>query len=166
MAPRLVVEPVGLIALFRILLLHGPRFRPGGRVFNCDHVFKRVWTGTRPAFDQVPVFARSHKVGLGSEVSNIDHKCFALPVTARIAKALADLTWKMRSVVDGNDALPALALSHVIQNRHGSWRLYDTPEAREIWQDRGHAALRHASVLRIIDAIDAGGAVTGRNFIS
>src|ERR1051325_9923037 len=70
----------------------------------------------------------------------------------------------MRSAVDRDDTLPALALSHVIQNRHASCRLYDTPEAGEIRQDRGHAALRHASVLRIIDSIEVAGAVTGRNF--
>src|SRR5262245_50045822 len=71
---------------------------------------------------------------------------------------------KRRAVADGDNALPPLTLPHVIENRHGSWRLYDTPETAEIRQDRGHATLRHAAVLWIIDSIDVGGAGTPRDF--
>src|SRR2546427_6946748 len=166
MAPRLVVNAVRFIALHGIFLLDGPRFRPRGRVFYCDDVLERVWTGARPAFDQMPVFARPHEVSLGTEIGDIDHQRLALPSAPRIAKALADVARKMRAAADGNNALPSLALSHIIENRHRCWRLNDTAEATEIGQHRGHATLRHAAVLWIIDSIDVAGAVTRRSFLS
>src|SRR5438132_10499164 len=97
MAPRLVVESVRLIALHGIFLLDGPRFGPRGRVFYGDAVLERFRTGPRPAFDQMPVLARPHEVGLGTEVGDIDHQRFALPAAARIAKTLPDMARKMRS---------------------------------------------------------------------
>src|SRR2546421_5413486 len=159
MAPRLVVDPVRLIALHGVFLLNGPRFRPRGRVFYCDDVLDRVWTGSGPTFDQMAVLARSLEVGLRTEIGDIDHQRFALPPAARIAEALPDMAWKMRTAIDRDNALPTLTLSHVIENRHGSRRLYDTPESSEIRKHRGHATFRHAAVLWIVNAIDVGGAV-------
>src|SRR6267142_5239888 len=129
MAPRLVVDPVRLIVLPGIFLLDSPWLRPRGRIFYCDGVLERVWTGAGPAFDQMPVLAGSHEVGLGAEIGDIDHQRFALPSAARIAKALPHLPRKMRAAHDRDNALPPLSLSPVIENRHGSWRLYETPEA-------------------------------------
>src|SRR5207253_2854417 len=83
---------------------------------------------------------------------------------ARIAKALPDIAWKVRATVDRNNALPTLPLSHVIENRHGSWRLYDSTEPAKIGQHCCHATFRHAAVFRIIDPIRVAGAVTRRNF--
>src|SRR5439155_21702751 len=123
-------------------------------------------TGARLAFDQMQVHARYQEGGLWYEIGDIDHQSFAVPSAARIAKALRDRARKMRTACDEDNALPPLALSHVIENRHGSWRLYDPPEAGEIGQDRGHATLRHAAVLWIIDSIDVAGTVTRRNFLS
>src|SRR5262249_22317157 len=140
-AARFVVDPVRLVALLRILLLDRPGFRPRGFVFNCDAVLDSVRTGARPSFDQMPVLARSHEVGLGTEVSDINHQCFAIPPAARIAKALQDMARKMRTAVDGDDALPALTLSGVIENRYRFWRLYNSPEAAEVGENCSHAAL-------------------------
>src|SRR5438093_488044 len=166
MAARLVVDPVRLIVLSGIFLLDGPWFRPRSRIFDCDGVLERVWTGARPPFDQMAVLAGSHEVGLGTEIGDIDHQRFALPSAARIAKALPDMARKMRTAVDRDNALPSLPLSHVIENRDGSWRLHDSTEPTKIGQHRGHATLRHAAVLGIIDSIDVAGAVTRRNFRS
>src|SRR5207244_10236327 len=110
MAPRLVVDPVRLIVLPGIFLLDSPWFHPRARVFYCDGVLERVWTGARPAFNQMPVLAGSHKVGLGTEIGDIDHQRVAFPASARIAKALPDMPWKMRAGVDRDNALPPLPL--------------------------------------------------------
>src|SRR5207249_8893310 len=120
-------------------------------------------TGARPALDQMPVLTGSHEVGFGTEIGDIDHERSALPSAARIAEALPDVARKMRAPVDRNNALPALPLSHVIENRHGSWRLNDAPEAAKIRQHGGHATFRHAAVLWIVDSINVAGAVTRRN---
>src|SRR5438093_5928053 len=114
----------------------------------------------------MPVFARPHEVGLRTEIGDIDHQRLALPSAPRIAKALADVARKMRAAVDGNNALPSLALSHIIENRHRCWRLNDTTEATEIGQHRGHATLRHAAVLWIMDSIEVVAAVTRSRFLS
>src|SRR5215470_11058553 len=48
-AAGLVIEPVLLVALSCELLLDGPGPGPHGRVFDPDHVFKRVRPGSGPA---------------------------------------------------------------------------------------------------------------------
>src|SRR2546422_6950324 len=111
MAPRLVVDPVRLIVLPGIFLPDGPRFRPRGRIFYCDGVLDRVRSSALPAFDQMTVLAGSHEVGLGAEIGDIDHQRIALPSAARIAKALPDISRKMRAAVDRDNALPPLPLS-------------------------------------------------------
>src|SRR2546422_10911101 len=105
MASRLVVDPVRLIVLPGVFLLGCPRFRPRGGIFYCDHVLERVWASALPAFDQMPVLAGSHEVGLGTEIGDIDHQRIAFPSAARIAKALPGLACKMRAALEPESAL-------------------------------------------------------------
>src|SRR5262249_29863054 len=114
----------------------------------------------------MPVFARTHEVGLRTEIGDIDHQCLALPSAPRIAKTLTDVARKMGTAVDRNNALPPLALPHIIENRHGCLSLNDTPEAAEIGQYCRHATLRHTAVLWIIHSIEVAGAVTRRRFLA
>src|SRR5258705_5558032 len=72
---------------------------------------------------------------------------------------------KMRNLVKGDDALPSLALAHVIEDRHGSGRLYDPTVAGEVRRHRGHASLHHAAVLGTVGAIQSSGVVERRLFL-
>src|SRR6516225_3902464 len=61
-------------------------------------------------------------------------------------------------------ALPALALSHVVEDRDAAGCLHDAPEtdAAELGQPAGQAALRQRGVLRSIMPIHASGVVARR----
>src|SRR2546426_983741 len=54
----------------------------------------------------------------------------------------------MRRRGDRDDALPALSLTDVIENRDLLTRLHDATEAAEIWQGGVHTTLAVATVLR------------------
>src|SRR5882672_4403384 len=60
----------------------------------------------------------------------------------------------MRRGGDRDDALPALSLTHVIENRDLSTRLHDPTEAAEIWQGGVHTTLAVATILRAVGATD------------
>src|SRR5262249_42856283 len=75
---RLGIESVRLVALPGEFLLGGPGPGPYGRVFDGNFVRKRHRPGPRPALHQVQVFARALKIGLRTEVRNIDHEGVAL----------------------------------------------------------------------------------------
>src|ERR1051325_3287224 len=84
---------------------------------------------------------------------------------ARIAETLADVRWQMRHLLERNHALPSLALTDIVEDRHGAWALHDAAVAGEVGQHRGHATLGHAAVLRTVGTIQSSGVVERRRFL-
>src|SRR5437763_14410855 len=76
----------------------------------------------------------------------------------------------MRAPVHDDVTLPALALSHVVEDRDAAWRLHDPAEASghgsKLGQPGGQAAIRQRAVLRAIMAIHAPGVVAGGRLCS
>src|SRR5262249_46633117 len=97
-------------------LLDGPRSRPGRRIFNRDHVLKRVGIQARPALDEMQVLARPLEICLRTEIRHIDNQGIAVPPAAGISPPLPDRRRKMWTPVDGNHALPPLPLTCVIED--------------------------------------------------
>ena len=60
----------------------------------------------------------------------------------------------MRRRGDRDDALPALSLTDVIENRDLPTRLHDPTEAAEVWQGGVHTTLAVAAILRAVGAAD------------
>src|SRR5580704_8256988 len=127
-AARLVIDPVLRLVLFDELLLGGPRPGPGVGIVGRDLIFKRGWSGPRPALDEVQVFARPLEIGLRTEVRHVDDKRIALPMAARVAVPLADAGRQMRAAVHDDVALPALALADIVEDRDAARRLHDAAE--------------------------------------
>src|SRR5580704_2336786 len=71
-AARLVIDSVLLVTLPGELLLGGPWPRPHGRIFHHDLVFEGLWSGARPALDEVQVLARPLEIGFRTEVGHVD----------------------------------------------------------------------------------------------
>jgi hypothetical protein len=84
-AARLVIGSVFPVALFGELLLDGPWPRPHGRIFDRNDVFERGRPGASPALDHVQVLARPLKIGLWTEVRDVDHEGIAVPAAACIS---------------------------------------------------------------------------------
>src|ERR1700681_2767139 len=165
-AARLVIKSVVLVALPGELLLDGPWPRPHRRIFDRHDVFKRGWPGARPALDQMQVLARALKIGLPTEVRNVDHERIAFPMATRVTIPLADAGRQMRTAVHDDVPLPALALTHVVEHRDSALCLHDSAEAAgrgsKFGQPANQAAIRQRAVLRIIVAIHARGVVARR----
>src|SRR5260221_6842623 len=81
-----------LVALSAELLLDGPWPRPHGWIFDRDLVREGLWPGARPVLNQVQVLARPLEIGFRTEVGHVDHKRVALPMAARVAEPLADVS--------------------------------------------------------------------------
>src|SRR5439155_10246799 len=168
-ATRLVVDPVVLLALPAELLLGGPWPRPHGGIVDRDNVFNRVRPNPSPALDQMQVLARALKIGLRTEVRHIDDEGVAFPAPTRVAVPLADAGRQVGPSIHDDVALPALSLTHVVEDRDATRRLHDPAEApaergAEFGQPGGQAALPQRHVLRGIVAIDAAGVVARRTF--
>src|SRR6266478_8462691 len=158
-AAWLVINSVLLLALFRELLLDGPRPRPHGRIFDRDHVREGLWPGARPALNKVQVLARPQEIGFRAEVGHVDHKRVALPMAARVAEPLTDARRQVGAPVHDDVALPPLALIHVVEDRDAAGRLHDAAEAAaeeaaELGQPAMQAAVCQPIVLWTIAAIE------------
>src|SRR5260370_4801471 len=157
-AARLGIQSVLLVALSGELLLDGPRPRPHGRIFDRDLVREGLWSGARPALNQVQVLARSEHIGFRTEAGHVDHKRVALPIAARVAEPLPDARRQVGAPVHDDVALPPLALIHVVEDRDAAGRLHDAAEATaeeaaELGQPAVQAAVCHTIVLRTVTAI-------------
>src|SRR5262245_29104682 len=166
-ATGLVGDPILAVALPAELLLDRPRPRPHRGIVDCDDVFKRARPKAGPALHQVQVLARALEIGLQTEVRHIDDESVAVPASARVAIPLADAGREMRPSVHDNVALPALPLTHVVEDRDAAWRLHDPTEASaergaEFGQAAGQTTLPQRHVLRAIVSIDAAGVVARR----
>src|SRR5258705_8192034 len=169
-AARLVINSVLLLALLGEFLLGGPRTRPHRRIFDRDGVFEGLRPGARPTLDQMKILARALIIGLRTEVRHVDDEAVTLPMTARIAVPLSDVSGKMRAPVQADVALPSLSLTHVVEHRDAAWCLHDAAEAAaerrsKFGQPAGQTTLRQRGVFRTVMAIHPpGGVVAGRSF--
>src|SRR5215470_15930523 len=116
-AARLIIYSVFLVVLQREFLLGSPWPHPHGRIIDCYGIFKRRGAGPCPAFDHMQIFARSLEIGLRTEIRHVDHQRIALPVATRVAVPLANSSRQMRTAVHHDIALPALALTDVVEHR-------------------------------------------------
>src|SRR5262249_41895012 len=80
--------------------LGSPRTRPRRLIFNGESILNRVRIDSRKSFDHSHVFARSSQRILSVEVRRLDHESVSVPMTARIAKPLANISRDMRSAVE------------------------------------------------------------------
>src|SRR6267154_1687714 len=157
-AARFVIRFVLLVALFGELLFDGPWPRPHGRIFDRDDVLERGWPGPRPALDQVQFLARALKIGLRTEIRDVDYERIALPVATRVAVPLADVGRQVRTSVHDDVPLPPLPLTHVVEHRDAAWCLHNSAEAPAVrgskfGQPSRQTAVRQRAVLRAIMAI-------------
>src|SRR5882672_11026169 len=78
-------------------------------------------------------------------------------MAARVAVPLANIGRQMRASVHDDVALPALALTDVVEHRDAARRLHDAAEAvaSNPGQLRCQAAVRQRAVLRTVEAIHA-----------
>src|SRR5258707_8230800 len=170
-AARLGIYSVFLVVLPDEILLGRPGPRPHRRILDRYGIFKRVRPRPRPPLDHVKILARPLKIGLRTEVRYIDDECIALPMAARVAVPLANTGRQMGAPVHEDIALPALALTHVVEHRDAAGCLHDAPEADAICDRSKRADLRHPThqaahrqrgVLRTVIAIDGRGVVARR----
>src|SRR3989442_15998130 len=93
---------------------------------------------------------------LGGEIGHIDDQRIALPAATRIPPPLPDVRRQMRPVGHGDNALPPLPLTRIVENRNGPGRLHNLQEktsgAAKIGQDGRHTTLAQASVLWTVGA--------------
>src|SRR5258708_11413393 len=167
-AARLGIYSVFLVVLPDEILPGSPGPRPRRRILDRYGIFKRVRAAPRPPLDHVKILARPLKIGLRTEIRHIDHEGVALPVPTRVAVPLANVCRQMGAPVHDDIALPALALTHVVEHRDAAGGLHDAPEADAICDRSTRADLRHPthqaahsqrSVLRTMIAIDGRGVV-------
>src|SRR5713101_1585909 len=163
-AARLIINPVLLIALLGELLLYGPGLSPHRRIFDGHDVLERSRPGPRPALDQVQVLARAPIIGFRTEIRHVNDEGIALPMAARVAIPLADVSRQMGAPVHDDIPLPALPLTHIVEYRNAAGRLHDPAEApaecgAKLGQPARQAALRQTAVLRTVIAVHAHGVV-------
>src|SRR5579883_3057342 len=154
---RLHIKPILLVALPGEFLYHGPRLRPHCRIFDGDPVFERSRARSHPALNQVQVLTRALKIGLRAEIRHVDDEGIALPMAARVAIPLPDVSRQVRAAVHHDVALPALALTHVIKDGDAAGRLHDSAEAPDpaakLGQPGGQATISQRTVLGTVVAI-------------
>ena len=166
MASGLLVDPIRLRALPGQILPDRPRPRPRRRILDRDDVVDHVLVDTGPPFDEAQVLARPLPIRFRTEVGHVDDERIAFPVCAGITRPLADVPGKVWPIAHGNDALPSLALTRVVEDRDGVTRLDDFLEQADnpakIRQGGSHAPLAHAPVFRAVHAVDIARHVVGR----
>ena len=70
----------------------------------------------------------------------------------------------MRACGHGNDPLPSLSLTRIVENRDSAARLHNLAESTEVRQEAGQATLTERPVLRAVAAVDGAAAdSSGRN---
>src|SRR5437867_1227059 len=84
--------------------LHGPRLCKCRRIVNRELVKKRVRIQALEAFREPHVLAGSSEGRLVCEIRRLDDQGIAFPMAARVSFPLADILWKMRTPIEGNDA--------------------------------------------------------------
>src|SRR5258706_16332716 len=154
MAPRLHVVAIRRVALPRQFLLHRPRSHPCRGIVDGHDVLERVVVHTRPALDEVQVLTRALELGLAAEVRHVHDQRVPFPTTARVAPPLPHVWRQVRIGRHRYDALPALSLPRVVEDRDSVWRLADLSEATEVWQGACHASLAKRSILGAVSPID------------
>src|SRR5262249_43809324 len=113
------------------------------------------------------VLACAPIIGFRTEIRHVDYEGITLPMAARVAKPLADVSRQMGAPVHDNISLPALPLTHVIEHRDAARRLHDPAKApaecgSKLGQPARQAALRQTAVVRTIIAVHAHGGVARR----
>src|SRR5713226_8905027 len=99
--PRLLVDPIELVALLPEFPLSSPRSRPRCRIVYGDDVFNRGRANAGPAFDEMQVLAGLDVVRLVAEIGHVDDQRIPLPVTARVQPTEPDRRGKMRAAIQG-----------------------------------------------------------------
>src|SRR6185369_1121469 len=111
--------------------------------------------------------ARALVIGLRTEIRHVDDERVAFPVTARVAVPLPDACRQMRASIHDDVALPALALTDIVENGNAAGRLHDAAEAAavsraEFRQAACEAAVRKRTIFGIVVAVHARGVVARR----
>ena len=91
MAPGLSVDPIRLVALHLELLDDGPRSCPHRRIIHRDDYLERLRTGAGPTFDEMQILSRPLKIGLVTEVCDVNDQRLALPMRTRVPPPLTDI---------------------------------------------------------------------------
>ena len=111
------INPIRLVVLLLQVERHRPRLRPHRGILDRGRVLERLRVEARPPFHEVEILVRPLEIRLGREVRHIDNQRVALPATARVPPPETDAGGKMRRRGDRDDPLPALSLTHVVENR-------------------------------------------------